>query len=183
MKSKSRLKYLLAPKEAARRLLRRTPGADQEGSEEAQPRGPLLRLLVLSVVAGGLGLVLLGQHFLPLNRSELRKKNVTLQKIVIPKSEVVRFSSFMISFKVPAGEKFLSLSIAAKVKDRELREEIKRKQVVLRSVIYDSAREAMQIRKGARLPPELKGLILRRVNEILDRGRIPAIYLTECFVI
>ena len=97
----------------------------------------------------------------------------------IPKDQLLIFPSFVIPLKENKKFTYISLSIYFNLPNKEVMGEMIEKKGELRGIIYDILRE--EINKTEEVPsmPELKGFIVRGVNDALSAGKVNEIYITK----
>ena len=113
---------------------------------------------------------------IPLNQKEGTSQ---INRLAIPKDQLLIFHSFVIPFKENRGFTYISLSISFNVPNIELKREMIEKKGRLRGIIYDMLREEMN--KVKEIPPleKLKESITRGVNTALSAGKVNKVYITN----
>jgi len=102
-----------------------------------------------------------------------------LQRLKIPRDQLLLFHPFVIPLKEKKGLTYISLSISLNVPNKELRREITAKKQQLRGIMYTILRE--EINKIQEIPPlkKIKGFLIRRVNMALSAGKVNEVYITK----
>ena len=101
------------------------------------------------------------------------------ERFAIPKDQLLVFHSFVIPFKQSKKFTYISLTIAFKLPDKELREQMIQEKNRLRGIIYDMLTEEINGLKDVPSLEKLKKCIIRAVNGALSMGRINEAYITD----
>ena len=118
------------------------------------------------------------------NQQNLKHKAAGIprvKRIAILNDRSFNFGSFVIPIKQKNNFSYISLSIDFKIPNKELEMEIIRKKDQLRGMIYDIL--IKDINDSEEFPPlnetleNIKGNIIRRVNEIVVNGKVTEAYL------
>lgn len=154
--------------------------------EEEDSKGTLARYRrkrrFLLFIAPGLCLLIgLGYFYLKPKHTNIRPKaeTIQLQRLKIPKDQLLFFHSFIIPLEEKKGLTYISLSIFFNVPNKQLRQEIEGEKEQLRGMMYDILRE--EINKGEEVPPlkKIKGFLIRKVNTALSTGKVKEVYITK----
>ncbi|MCK4467112.1 MAG: flagellar basal body-associated FliL family protein [Desulfobacterales bacterium] len=104
-------------------------------------------------------------------------------RFAIPKDQLLVFRSFVIPFKQSKKFTYISLTIAFKLPDKKLREQMIQEKNRLRGIIYDMLAEEINGLKHAPSLEKLKKCIIRAVNGALSTGRINEAYITDLLAV
>lgn len=105
------------------------------------------------------------------------------ERFAIPKDQLLVFHSFVIPFKQSKKFTYISLTIAFKLPDKELREQMIQEKNRLRGIIYDMLTEELNGLKDVPSLEKLKKCIIRAVNGALSMGRINEAYITDLLAV
>ena len=119
-----------------------------------------------------------------INEQNLKNKAEVIprvKRIAILNDRSFSFGSFVIPIKQKDNFSYISLSIDFKIPNKELEMEIIRKKDQLRGMIYDILKKEINSSEEFPLLNEalenIKGNIIRRVNEIVVNGKVNEAYL------
>lgn len=102
-----------------------------------------------------------------------------LDRLAIPKDQLLIFPSFVIPFRENKRFSYISLSIYFNLPNKELMREMIEKKGELRGIIYDILRQEINKLKEVPSLEELKGFIIRGVNTALSAGKVNEVYITK----
>jgi len=102
-----------------------------------------------------------------------------IAKFAIPKDQLLVFGSFVIPFNQSQKFSYISLSIAFKLPNKELRGEMVREKYRLRGIIYDLLTEEVNGLKEVPRIEKLKKCIISAVNGAVSMGKINDAYITD----
>ncbi|MBW2615364.1 MAG: hypothetical protein JRD02_04205 [Deltaproteobacteria bacterium] len=101
----------------------------------------------------------------------------------IPKDQLLVFRSFVIPFNQSLKYSYISLSIAFKLPNKELRGEMVREKYRLRGIIYDMLTEEVNGLKEVPRIEKLKKCIISAVNGAVSMGKINDAYITDLLAV
>jgi flagellar basal body-associated protein FliL len=147
------------------------------GKYREKPRSSLFIAIGLCLLMGIGYLYLKGKIFNII--VDQKGKIPELDRLAIPKDQLLIFPSFVIPFRENKRFSYISLSIYFNLPNKELMREMIEKKGELRGIIYDILR--MEINKLKEVPSleELKGFIIREVNTALSAGKVNEVYITK----
>jgi len=101
----------------------------------------------------------------------------------IPKDQLLVFRSFVIPFNQSLKYSYISLSIAFKLPNKDLRGEMVREKYRLRGIIYDMLTEEVNGLEEVPRIEKLKKCIIKAVNKAVSMGKINDAYITDLLAV
>jgi len=106
--------------------------------------------------------------------------NKTLQQgLPVPRVQLIHFHSLVIPFHKSKDFTYLSFSISFCVPNNKVKEEMKRREVQLRGIIYDMLAQEINRSSGVAPLERLKELIIGGINGSLSEGAVREAYITR----
>jgi flagellar basal body-associated protein FliL len=147
------------------------------GKYREKPRSSLFIAIGLCLLMGIGYLYLKGKIFNII--VDQKGKIPELDRLAIPKDQLLIFPSFVIPFRENKRFSYISLSIYFNLPNKELMREMIEKKGELRGIIYDILRQEINKLKEVPSLEELKGFIIRGVNTALSAGKVNEVYITK----
>ena len=97
----------------------------------------------------------------------------------VKNDQSVRFKSFIIPFEEHGKFTYISLSISFELPNKELMDEMIKKNTQIRGIIYSILSKNINILKNISSLEQLKALITNRVNSVLAAGKVNEPIITD----
>jgi len=145
------------------------------------------RQLGLFIAIGVICFSGIGYYFIKGKMSPVTSNPINGSKQVanfaIPTDQVLVFDSFIIPFKQSTKFSYISLTVAFKSQNKELRGEMIAEKCRLRGIIYDMLSEEVNGFNDFPSLDKLKACIIKAVNGALSMGKINDAYITDLIAV
>jgi flagellar basal body-associated protein FliL len=114
--------------------------------------------------------------------SKLRQVNLVktqVKRFPVQSDQSVKFDSFIIPFEEQGKFTYISLSISFELPNKELVDEMNKKNTLIRGIIYSLLNENIKILTTVSSLEELKALITHNVNGVLTAGKVNEPTITD----
>jgi len=130
----------------------------------------------------GIGYLFIKGEMSPVTSTQ-KEGSAQVAKFWIQKDQLLVFNSFVIPFNKSLKYSYISLSIAFKLPNKELRGEMIREKYRLRGIIYDMLTEEVNGLKEVPRIEKIKECIIRAINGAVSMGKINDAYITDLLAV
>jgi flagellar basal body-associated protein FliL len=134
------------------------------------------------VFLSGIGYYFIKGKMLPVKSNQINGSK-QVANFAIPTDQVLVFDSFVIPFRQSTKFSYISLTIAFKLQNRELRGEMIEDKWRLRGIIYEMLSKEINRLNDVPSLEKLKDCIIRAVNGALSMGKINDAYITDLIAV
>jgi flagellar basal body-associated protein FliL len=118
----------------------------------------------------------------PVNPTKSRQVSSVMPRVKlfpVQSDRSVNFDSFIIPFEEHGKFTYISLSISFELPNKDLKDEMYKKNTLIRGIIYRILSENIKILTTVSSLEELKELIIHRVNGVLAAGKVSEVIITD----
>jgi flagellar basal body-associated protein FliL len=134
------------------------------------------------VFLSGIGYLFIKDKMSPVTSNQ-NNESKQVAKFAIPNDQVLVFDSFVIPFIQSNKFSYISLTIAFKLQNNELKREMIQEKYRLRGIIYDMLSKEINALNDVPSLEKLKNCIIRTVNGALSIGKINDAYITDLIAV
>jgi flagellar basal body-associated protein FliL len=116
---------------------------------------------------------------IPSSNLRISQVSPNVKRFRVQNDRSVRFTSFIIPFEEHGKFTYISLSISFELPNKELMDEMIKKNTQIRGIIYSILSKNINILKNISSLEQLKALITHRVNNVLDAGKVNEPIITD----
>ena len=102
-----------------------------------------------------------------------------MKRFPVQSDRSVKFDSFIIPFEEHGKFTYISLSISFELPNKELTDEMNKKNTLIRGIIYNLLRKNIKILTTVSSLERLKGLITHNINGVLTAGKLNEPTITD----